>query len=92
MFYLKKILDKLKNLVPVEHGIKGNNILPNPPINTGIIIEGVINIPWKVILGLYWRDGHAIKPGNANSNRIIIGNPKPIDPPIKPDIIYTAPI
>ncbi len=82
----------LGNIISDEHGIKGNNILPNPPINIGIIIEGIINIPWKVILGLYWRGERKINPGKANSNRIIIGNPKPIDPPINPGIIYTAPI
>ena len=82
----------LGNIISDEHSIKGNNILPNPPINIGIIIEGIINIPWKVILGLYWRDEHGINPGKANSNRNIIDNPKPIDPPINPDIIYTAPI
>ena len=82
----------LGNIISDEHGIKGNNILPNPPINIGIIIEDIINIPWKVILGLYWRDEHGINPGKANSNRNIIDNPKPIDPPINPDIIYTAPI
>ena len=82
----------LGNIISDEHNIKGNNILPNPPINIGIIIEDVINIPWKVILQLYWRGGHSINPGKANSNRNIIDNPKPIDPPINPDIICTAPI
>ena len=82
----------LGNIISDEHGIKGNNILPNPPINIGIIMEGIINIPWKVILGLYWRGGHNINPGKANSNRNIIGNPKPIGPPINPDIIYNNPI
>lgn len=82
----------LGNIISDEHNIKGNNILPNPPINIGIIIKGIINIPWKVILGLYWRDEDGINPGKANSNRIIIDNPIPIDPPINPDIIYTAPI
>ncbi len=52
----------------------------------------IINIPWKVILGLYWRDEYSIKPDKANSNRNIIDNPKPTDPPIKPDIIESAPI
>ena len=66
--------------------------MPNPPINIGIIIEGIINIPWKVILGLCWRGEHNIDPGKANSNRNIIDNPKPIDPPINPDIIYNKPI
>ena len=82
----------LGNIISDEHSIKGNNILPNPPINIGIIIEGIINIPWKLILGLYWRDEQVINPGKPNSNRNIIDNPKPIDPPINPDIIYTAPI
>ena len=49
------------------------------------------NYSW-VILELYWRGEHSINPGKANSNRNIIDNPKPIDPPINPDIIYTAPI
>ena len=44
----------LGNIISDEHGIKGNNILPNPPINIGIIIKNIINIPWKVILELYW--------------------------------------
>lgn len=80
------------NIISEEHNIKGNNILPKPPINIGIIIKEIINIPWKVIQELYWRDEHIIYPGKANSNRIIIGNPKPIEPPINPDIIYIAPI
>ena len=67
------------HIISDEHGIKGNNILPNPPINIGIIIEDIINIPWKVILALYWRDEHGINPGKANSNRNIIDNPKPIE-------------
>ena len=45
----------LGNIISDEHNIKGNNILPNPPINISIIIEDVINIPWKVILELYRR-------------------------------------
>ena len=72
-------------IISEGHGIKGDNILPNPPINIGIIIEGIINIPWKVIVGLYWRLEHEINPGKANSNRKIIDNPKPIEPPISPD-------
>ena len=82
----------LGDIISDEHGIESNNILPNPPINIGIIIEDIINIPWKLILGLYWRDEHSINPGKANSNRNIIDNPKPIEPPINPVIIYTAPI
>ena len=69
----------LGNIISDEHNIKGKSILPNPPINIGIIIEGIINIPWKVILGLYWRDEHIINPGKASSNRNIIDNAKPID-------------
>ncbi len=84
--------ENIWNIISDEHGIKGNNILSNPPINIGIIIEGIINIPWKVILGLYWRDEHVINRGKANSNRNMIDKPKPIDAPINPDIIYTAPI
>ena len=84
---------KLKgNIISDGHNIKGNGVLPNPPINIGIIIEGVINIPWKVILGLYWRGGQGINPGKANSNRNIIGNPKPIGPPMTPGIIYINPM
>ncbi len=82
----------LGHIISDDTGIKANNILPNPPLNIGIIIEGIINIPWKVILGLYWRDEHGIHPGKANSNRNIIDIPKPIDLPINPDRIYTAPI
>ena len=82
----------LGNIISEEHNIKGNNILPNPPINIGIIIEDIINMPWKLTLGLYWRDEHTINLGKANSNRNIIGNPKPIAPPINPVIIYTPPI
>jgi hypothetical protein len=33
------------NIVSEELGIKGIKILPNPPINKGIVIEGVVNIP-----------------------------------------------
>ena len=60
----------LGNIISDEHNIKGNNILPNPPINIDIIIEDVINIPWKVILELYWRGEHSINPGKANSELI----------------------
>ena len=63
------------NLVPAtlkphaaNHAVIGS---PNPPINIDIIIEDVINIPWKVILELYWRNEHSINPGKANSNRNI---------------------
>jgi len=42
----------LGNIISDGHNIKGNNILPNPPINISIIIEDVINIPWKVILAI----------------------------------------
>ncbi len=45
-----------------------------------------------IISGLYLGDENVINPGKANSNRNIIDNTKPIDPPINPDIIYTAPI
>ncbi len=41
---------------------------------------------------LYWRDEDNIKPGKANSNLNIRDNPKPIEPPINPDKIYTPPI
>ena len=46
----------------------------------------------KVIEELYCIDEHIINPGNANSNLNIIDNDKPIDPPIKPNIIYNHPI
>ena len=82
----------LANIISDGHNIKGNGVLPNPPINIGIIMKGVINIPWKVILELYWRGGQSINPGKANSNRNIIDNPNPIDPPINPVIIYINPI
>ncbi len=54
----------LGNIISDDTDIKGTNILPTPPINIRIIIEGIINIPWNVILGLYWRDEHAIKRNN----------------------------
>ena len=43
----REILNKhnFENIISDEHNIKGNNILPNPPINIDIIIEDVINIP-----------------------------------------------
>ena len=75
-----------------EHNNKGNNILPNPPINIGIIIKNIINNPWKVIFELYWSDEHIKNPGKDNSKRIIKLKQYPNDPPIKPDIIYIHPI
>ena len=72
--------------------MKGIKILPNPPINKGIIIKKIINIPWKVIIVLYWTEEQIINPGKPNSNLIIIDNPKPKEPPIQPAIIYTPPI
>jgi hypothetical protein len=82
------------NIISLELSIKGINILPNPPINKGIIIKKIINIPWNVIIVLYWTDydEHIINPGKLNSNLIIIDNPKPKEPPIQPTIIYTTPI
>jgi hypothetical protein len=41
---------------------------------------------------LYCSDEHIINPGKANSNLNIIDNPKPIDPPNNPAIIYIPPI
>ncbi len=82
----------LGNIISDAHGIKGNNILPNHPINIGNNIEGIINITWKVILGLYRRDEHVINPGKANSNHNIIDNAKQSDTPINRDIINTATI
>jgi len=61
--------------------IKGINKLPNPPINNGIIIKKIINIPWKVIKELYWREEQIINPGKVISNLINIDNPIPNDPP-----------
>lgn len=58
-----------------EHSNRGNRILPNPPINIGIIIKEIINNPWKVMQVLYWREEHIRNPGKANSNRIISDNP-----------------
>lgn len=68
------------------------NRLPNPPINKGMIIREIVNIPWKVIYGLYWRVGLRIWPGRANSNLIILDDPIPVDPPIKPGNRCNAPI
>jgi len=35
----------LGNIISEELSIKGIKILPNPPINKGIIIKKIINIP-----------------------------------------------
>lgn len=80
------------NIISDIHSIKGINILPKPPINIGIIIKNIINIPWKVIIELYCIDEDKIYPGNANSNRNNTDNANPIEPPIKPNIIYNVPI
>ena len=52
----KPHLDKIKPSIAIRDDCAGVIIatikLPNPPINIGIIIKGVINIPWKVRLGL----------------------------------------
>ena len=77
----------LGNIISDKHNIEGNNILPNPPINIGIIIKSIINIPWKLILELYWGDGGNINPGRADSDLVIEGKPRPGYPPINPDII-----
>ena len=79
-------------IISEEQSIKGIKRLPNPPINKGIIIKKIINIPWKVIQELYWREEQIRNPGKANSNLIIIDNPNPKEPPIKPDNIYKPPI
>ena len=80
------------DIISHEHNIEGDDILPNPPIDIGIVIGDIINIPWKVIFELYWKDEHKINPGKVNSNRNIIGKLKPINPPIDPNIIYINPI
>jgi len=66
--------------------------LPNPPINKGIIIREIVNIPWKVMHGLCWRLGLGMWPGRANSNLIVLDDPIPVGPPIKPGNICNAPI
>ena len=65
----------LGNIMSDEQGSRGKGILPNPPINIGIIIKKVVNNPWKVMRVLYWREERIGNPGKANSNRIIVGNP-----------------
>ena len=45
-----------------------------------------------MIQELYCIDEQTINPGNANSNLNIIDNEKPMDPPIKPKIIYMQPM
>lgn len=82
----------LGKIVSEEQGIKGIERLPKPPINNGMIIKGIINIPWKVIQLLYWRGERGRYPGKPISTLIMIGNPIPKGPPIKPDNICTVPI
>ena len=53
----------LGNIISEEHTSKGIRKLPNPPINIGIIIKNIINNPWKVIIELYCKEEHTIKPG-----------------------------
>ncbi len=72
--------------------MKGIEGLPNPPINKGIIIKGIIKVPWDVIRQLYWWREQIKNPGKVNSNLIIIDNPDPKGPPVKPDKIYTPPV
>ena len=82
----------LGNIISSEQSIKGISKLANPPINNGIIIKRIIDIPWEVMHELYWTTELRIKPGRANSNLIILDDPIPIDPPIKPINIYNPPI
>jgi len=63
------------NIMSDEQGNRGKGILPNPPINIGIIIKKVVNNPWKVMRVLYWRGERIKNPGKANSNLIIKLNP-----------------
>jgi hypothetical protein len=41
------------NIVSHEQSIKGTNKLPKPPISNGVIIKGVIKMPWKLMQELY---------------------------------------
>jgi len=82
----------LGNIISVGLGIEGMDRLPNPPINKGMIIREIVNIPWKVIHGLCWRVGLGIWPGRANSNLIVLDDPIPVGPPIKPGNRCNAPI
>jgi hypothetical protein len=49
-------------------------MLPNPPIDIGIIIKDIINNPWNVIILVYCDVDMIIKPHNPNSIRIINDN------------------
>jgi len=82
----------LGNIISVGLGIEGMGRLPNPPISKGMIIREIVNIPWKVMHGLCWRVGLGMWPGRANSNLIVLDDPIPVGPPIKPGNICNAPI
>ena len=67
-----------------DPNIIGNKILPNPPINIGIIIKKVINKPWNDIILLYcWADVIR-KPIIMTSHLINNDNANPTEPPIVP--------
>ena len=66
MWFILHAAFNLGNIMSDELSIKGIKILPNPPINKGIIIKKIINIPWKVINELYWTEEHIINPGKLN--------------------------
>ncbi len=57
-----------------------------------MIIREIVNIPWKVIHGLYWRVDIEVWPGRTNSNLIVFDDPIPVGPPIKPGNRCNAPI
>ena len=72
--------------------LKINDWIPPLKINNGIIIKKIINIPWKVIKELYWKEEQRRNPGKAISTLIMIDIAIPKDPPIIPEHIYTDPI
>ena len=83
----KLIALSLGNIISVVKSIIGNNKLPKPPINNGIINKKIINKPWNVIHTLYCKLLVKRNPGNNNSYLIRTDKVNPIEPPIIPDKI-----
>ena len=67
-----------------DPSIIGNRILPNPPINIGMIMKKIMNRPWKDIALLYCCDDDTMNPMMMTSQRIDSDSANPTEPPMAP--------
>ncbi len=79
-------------VVSEGRGIEGVDGLPDPPVDEGIVIGRIVDVPWGVVAGLCPEGGRVTGPGNPDSILIVVGDPQPDEPPIEPNNICNNPI